>query len=266
MQYEEYAERFLAHASRGTGIQVHPFAHITEGGKRYPLIQARSEGRRTLLITSGFHGNETSGPLTLLEHLPEIVDYARRKDVALEIFPCLNPSGFEDNTRYNRSGESPNNDLLRYEIAPGEWAGELVPGQSFLSTRVFLDGPKETRALAAAVEALPTPHAALDIHQDPYIPEPLSYAYSFGDNAIYRPLVAATDRLLPVARATQVDDDVYTDDDGLIALHDGSVTDYFFHRGVPYTVALETTTSCPHALTHQVDLIWIRGFVDLVAG
>jgi hypothetical protein len=31
----------------------------------------------------------------------------------------------------------------------------------------------------------------------------------------------------------------------LIELHDGSVTDYFFRRGVPYTAALETTTQTP---------------------
>jgi predicted deacylase len=262
MQYQEYTERFLEHARV---CEVRPFAHIVEGGKRYPLISATTPGRRTLLITAGFHGDETAGPLTLMEFLPSIVEYARKRDVGLKIYPCLNPSGFEDLTRYNRSGEAPNNDLLRYELTPGVWAGELERGQTFISTRANLEGPKETRALAAELEAQPAPHAALDIHQDPYLAEHISYAYNFGDNAIYRPLLAATNRILPLATNFEVDDDVITDEDGLIQLHDGSVTDYFHRRGVPLTVALETTTSSPMAACHEVDLVWIRGFVDLLA-
>jgi hypothetical protein len=44
------------------------------------------------------------------------------------------------------------------------------------------------------------------------------------------------------------------------------VTDYFFRRGVPYTAALETTTQTPLDRSHEVNLLWIRGFIDLVAG
>ena len=263
MQYQEYTERFLDHARV---CEVHPFAHIIEGGKRYPLIAASTPGRKTLLITAGFHGNETAGPLTLMEYLPSIVEYARKRDVGLKIYPCLNPSGFEDLTRYNRSGEAPNNDFLRYELTPGVWAGELEKGQTFVSTLPYRGGPKETQALQTELASLPAPDAALDIHQDPYLEEHLSYAYTFGDNAIFRPLVAATNRILPVARRFEVDDNVFSDDDGLIQLHDGSVTDYFFHRGVPLTAALETTTSSPLSACHEVDLVWIRGFVDLLAG
>ena len=263
MQYEEYTERFLAHARVS---EVRPFAHIVEGSKRYPLLRATTPGRRTLLITAGFHGDETAGPLTLLEHLPEVVDYARKRDVALQVYPCINPSGLEDCTRYNRSQEAPNNDFLRYELTPGVWAGELAAGQSFVGWQPNMEGPKETRALAAELAGLPTPHGALDIHQDPYLAEHLSYAYTFGNNAIYRPMLAATHLLLPLAPPRfEVDDDVFTDDDGLIQLHDGSITDLFWRRGVPYTAALETTTSSPMSACHEVNLVWIRGFIDLVA-
>jgi hypothetical protein len=34
---------------------------------------------------------------------------------------------------------------------------------------------------------------------------------------------------------------------------------------VPYTAALETTTSTPLASSHAVNLLWIRGFIDLAA-
>jgi predicted deacylase len=262
MLFHEYAERFLAHAGVA---DVAPFAYIHEGGKRYPLIRARTYGRRSLLITAGFHGDEIAGPLTLMEHFPAIVDHARSRDVGLQVYPCLNPSGFEDCTRYNRSQESPNNDLLRYEITPGNWVGELETGQRFVRWVVHGQGPKETRALAAELETLQPPDAALDIHQDPYLLDPLSYCYTFGDNSVFRPMLEATQRVLPIARNYQVDDDVFSDGDGLIQLHDGSVTDYFHRKGVPYTAALETTTAAPLDVCHEVDLIWIKGFIDLAA-
>jgi predicted deacylase len=262
MRYEQYADAFTSH---GRVSRVHPFAYLAEGDERYPLLSATTPGKRTLLITAGFHGDEVAGPLTLLEHFPEIVDYARQREVGLRVYPCLNPSGFEDGTRYNRSKEAPNNDFLRYEVAPGVWTGELGDGQAFIRHLVFTDGPKETRALAAELEGLDAPDAALDIHQDPYIPRALSYAYSFGDNAPFRPLQVATNRVLPVATRMRVDENAVTDVDGLVKLHDGSVTDYFHRRGVQWTAALETTTCAPMDACHAVNLVWIKGFIDLLA-
>jgi predicted deacylase len=261
MLYQDYAAQFLAHRSV---LDVRVFAELAEG-QRYPLLAASAPGGPQLLITSGFHGDETAGPLTLLSYVPDIVAHARKRGVGLQIYPCLNPSGFEDNTRYNRSKEAPNNDFLRYEVAPGRWVGELESGQDFLRHQVFTQGPKETRALCAELERLPAPAAALDIHQDPYLPGAFSYAYTFGASARYRPMLEASDRLVRVAALTQVDDDVRTDGDGLIQLHDGSVTDYFHRRGVPLTAALETTTAAPMDACHEVNLVWIKGFIDLVA-
>jgi hypothetical protein len=266
VHYPTYAKQFLAHADEGL-VQVQPFATVAEGADQYQLLYAETPGERILTITAGFHGNETAGPLTLLEHLPAVVAYARARRVGLRIYPCLNPSGFTDGTRYNRSGEAPNNDFLRYEVAPGEWAGELAAGQSFLRIDLHRGGPKETRALLAHVDPRSAPDAALDLHQDPWLGGALSYAYVFGPSQPYLPLVAATDAVVPLAREVEVDDDprLHSDRDGLIVLHDGSITDYFFRRGVPFTAALETTTETALHEAHEVNLIWIRGFIDLIA-
>lgn len=247
-------------------VEVREFGRVAEGGDEYPLLHAQTKGARTLLITAGFHGDETAGPLTLLGRLDEIVDHARARDVGLEIFPCLNPSGFTDGTRYNRSGERPNNDFLRYEIDAGKWAGELQPGQSFLRHELHREGPKETRAVRAELEALATPDAALDIHQDPWLGGEQTYAYTFGASDAYRPLVAASGSILSVARDTEVDDNVHTDADGLVRHHDGSITDWMFRRSVRFTAALETTTTSPLDHAHRVNLAWILGFIDLAAG
>jgi hypothetical protein len=262
VDYQQYAARFWTHRSVA---EVRSYATVVEGGAEHELLVAQTPGRHSLVITAGFHGDEVAGPLTLLEHLPAIVDHARRREVGLRVYPCLNPSGFTDLTRYNRSGESPNNDFLRYEIEPGQWKDVLPPGAGFMRWTVFRDSPKETRALLAELQDAPRPDAALDIHQDPWLGGVCSYAYTFGPRAAYLPLVQATEALLPLARSREVDDDVRTDPDGLIELHDGSVTDYLFRRGVPFAAALETTTDTPLPVAHQVNLAWILGFIDLAA-
>ena len=262
VDFGEYTQRFQVHRAFA---RIDAFATVHEGDRDYPLLRATTEGSRTVVITSGFHGEEPAGPLTLLESLPEIVAYARERDVGLRIYPCINPSGFEDRTRYNRSGEKPNNDFLRYEIAPGEWKGELHDGEPFLRWDLQHDGPKETRAIRAELNALPAPHAALDIHQDSYLSGAGIYAYVFGDRAAYEPLVEASSRRAHVVRDAMVDDHHRADALGLIEAHDGSVTDYYFRRGVPFAAALETTTRTRAEDAHAINLIWIQGFIDLAA-
>ncbi len=262
MDHGAYLERLRRYANVA---DVSEYGSVVEGGRRYPLVRLTVPGERMLVLTAGFHGEEPAGPLTLAEHFAEIAAYARSRKVGLVVFPCINPSGFEAGTRYNASGEKPNNDFLRYEVAPGKWRGELKSGESFLRWKPFAEGPKETRALLQALEALPCPVAALDIHQDNYTPRNVTYAYVFGDRRHYAPLSRAAARHIKLAVRVAVDDHNRTDRCGLIWFHDGSVTDYFMRRGTPYCAALETTTRTPMAACHAVNLIWIRGFIELAA-
>jgi len=265
LNYRDYTKRLQDWATLG---ELGRYGTVVESGQDFPLFKLTLAGERWLTITSGFHGDERAGPLTLLEHMAEIVAYARERRVGLRVYPCVNPSGFEACTRYNMSGERPNNDLLRYEVAPGVWKGELVAGERFLSWKVFTEGPKETRALRAELEAAPVPDAALDIHQDPYLRGAFTYAYTFGAPDFYRPLCERSNGHSQIARSCLVDEQTKaeTDEDGFIAYHDGSVTDYFMRRGTPFTAALETTTDTPLPACHQINLAWIRGFIDLAAG
>lgn len=270
MLFRDYAARWQT--SLPEGAQPITFGTVLEGGREYPLVGLTSSGARSVVITAGFHGDEKAGPLTLLEHASEIVAYAAERDVGLAIYPCVNPSGFEAHTRYNVTGEHPNNDFLRYETAPGSWRGELRDGESFLRVAPAGDGvPKETAALARELDGRPQPVAALDLHQDNFIHGSLFYAYIFGDRARYRPMLARSGALVPVLRSSIVDSghepgsDVHADEEGFIVCHDGSVTDRFHRAGVPYTAAIETTTETPWPLADEINLIWIRGFIDLAA-
>jgi hypothetical protein len=268
--FRDYASRWLS--SLPDFVQPRTFGRVEEGGREYPLVGLLSPGARSVVITAGFHGDEKAGPLTLLEHVSEIVTYAAERDVGLAIYPCVNPSGFEAHTRYNVTGERPNNDFLRYETAPGAWRGELREGEDFLRVEPASEGiPKETAALARELDGRPTPNAALDLHQDNFIHGSLFYAYIFGDRACYRPMLARSGALVPVLRNALVDSghepgtDVHADREGFIVCHDGSVTDRFHRAGVPYTAAIETTTETPWPLADEINLIWIRGFIDLAA-
>jgi predicted deacylase len=269
--FDEYAARWRA--SLAGLAETADYGTVLEAGQAYPLLSAATSGERSVVITAGFHGDEKAGPLTLLEHGPDVVAYARERDVGLRLYPCVNPSGFELHTRYNATGERPNNDFLRYEVAPGVWRDELRTGEGFLR-HVPAEGPgipKETAALAAELALQAAPRAALDLHQDNFIHGALFYAYIFGEPADYRPMLARSGALIPVLRDSIVDSghepgtDVRADSEGFIVCHDGSITDHFHRAGVPYTAAIETTTETPLQLAHEINLIWIRGFIDLVA-
>jgi succinylglutamate desuccinylase/aspartoacylase family protein len=273
----EWGVQFADYAARWRGSVPPPaeaftYGAVTEAGRRYPLLGLRVPGRHTVLVTAGFHGDETAGPETLLEHTAEIVAYAAARGVGLRIYPCVNPSGYEAHTRYNQSGERPNNDFLRYEVAPGVWRGEIATGQPFLRAVPAHDGmPKETAALSAELDGDPIPFAALDLHQDNFIPGAKFYAYVFGDLGPYRPLAARSGALVSVLAGSVVDSgyapgtEIRSDAEGFIVCHDGSITDKFHRAGARLTAAIETTTQTPWALADEVNLIWIRGFIDLAA-
>ena len=269
VRFSDYAARWRQ-SLRSIADPVE-YGTVVEKGQEFPLLSVAVPGARTAVITAGFHGDEKAGPLTMLEHAPEIVDYACARGVGLRLYPCVNPSGFEAHIRYNQSGEHPNNDFLRYEVSPGVWRGELRTGEGFLRSAPTEDVPKETAALARDLGRHPAPDAALDLHQDNFIHGSLFYAYIFGDRTAYRPLMARSGALISVLRSSIVDSghepgsDVHSDEEGLIVCHDGSITDLFHRAGVRYTAAIETTTETPRALADEINMIWIRGFIDLLA-
>jgi predicted deacylase len=246
---------------------------IVEGARgAYPLVRYRTRsaapGERRLLVTAGFHGDERAGPETLAA--PALL-FAQRmsassRGVALDVFPCVNPTGFEAGTRYNRRGERPNNDCLRYEMPDGSLAGELPsPGTPFRAWRPRDGGPEETRALVAALMESPAHDAALDLHEDPSVAGAGTYAYILGPREPLRVVQRAAGIALPVLR----DAAVYgarTDADGLIEAHDGSVTDLAFRRGARVAVCVETTTDSPAPQSRLVQVLWLGAMIGLAAG
>ncbi len=267
MHFEQYADRVLAH---GRVSHVRPFAHITEGGRAVPVAAgADRPGGRTLLITAGFHGDETAGPLTLLEHFPEIVrlrDRARRRPAAST--PASTRPGSRTTPATTAVRRRPTTIFLRYEIAPGGVGGRAGAGQSFLRHGVFTDGPKETRALAAELETLPTPARGAGHPPGPLHPGPAELRLQLrGQRAPSARCWRRPSALVPrrpqlpgrrrrLHRRRRPDPAARRQRDRLL---------------LPPGRALHRLRSRPPrrrrwTAATQVDLIWIRGFIDLASG
>src|SRR3989338_4484173 len=118
MTYQELMSGF-----KNKGYKLKSYGAVKENRKNYRLykIVINPHYQRTLLITSGFHGEEFNGPISLFEIFDKAVAYAKKMRVRLIVYPCINPSGFDLRKRYNASDESPNNDFLRYEIEKDKW-------------------------------------------------------------------------------------------------------------------------------------------------
>lgn len=72
------------------------------------------------LITSGVHGDEKSASWGLLLTIKDIIisnslecEYIRNNSV-LYIMPCINPSGFDSNTRNNANDANINRDAISF--------------------------------------------------------------------------------------------------------------------------------------------------------
>ncbi|QYJ76097.1 MULTISPECIES: M14 family metallopeptidase [Shewanella] len=77
----------------------------------HPLYLLQSPGQKAglpnLLISAGFHGEESAGPWGLLHFLSQL-DGELFKRVNLSVLPLVNPTGFAKGHRFNELGENPN--------------------------------------------------------------------------------------------------------------------------------------------------------------
>ena len=73
------------------------------------LSRTRGNGEKRIYLSSGIHGDEPAGPLAM--H-----DLVRRdswpENAEIVLFPCLNPTGFRNNSRENAEGIDLNRDYL----------------------------------------------------------------------------------------------------------------------------------------------------------
>ena len=238
---------------------------------------------KIILITAGFHGDEKAGPLSILKYANEIIDYAHKNGLKIIIYPLINPSGFEKNTRYNIDkdrGDAGNNDFIRYELRNGKIVDDLGASKNFKrwywsSDKKFRNKmPKETQLTHRLLKAEPLKQisAVIDLHQDHVskIKLPFAYQYSFENSALYNKIVSKIFKFLPILKNKDMSAgfsstvEIKSNKNGFINRHDGSITDLLYRMGINNSIAIETTGATPMNKAMLVNLNWIMEIINLI--
>lgn len=77
--------------------------------KIYALEKIINPMLPTLLITGGVHGSEPAGVFTIIKNLEWLSSLS---NINIILVPCVNPFGFEHNTRVNSNGEDINRNFI----------------------------------------------------------------------------------------------------------------------------------------------------------
>ncbi len=178
-------------------------------------------------VFAGLHGDEPAGVEALVRWLHELAEEPwRATGYELTVFPLCNPTGYEDNTRHNRSGLDLNRHFWRRsdqrEVALLE--RELIAGK--------FDG-------------------LITLHSDD-TSEGL-YGYTQGrllNEALLKPALRASERVLPLNRQPLIDGFVASE--GLIQrCFDGVLSAPSHQRPQPFDLIFETPALAP--LDSQVE-------------
>lgn len=271
ISYQELIDGF-----KQKGYELKHYGAVIERAIKYPLYRftVNPQYKKTLLITSGFHGEEANGPISLLNIMDEVAKFAKKMCVCLIVYPCINPSAFDLYKRYNGSNEMMNNYFMEYEVEKNRFAGILQPNEKFIRY-IIVDSPaKEVRILKRDVLKHRVPEAMLDIHQqEGQLDTGDVFAYIFNDQRpIYKKIMKKIAKIAKIAR----NDPAFTfdkgkkinykiDNDGFVVLHDGSITDMFHRLGSKFTVAAETDTTLPLEKVSKINFIWITELIKLIS-
>ncbi|HRY36497.1 MAG TPA: succinylglutamate desuccinylase/aspartoacylase family protein [Candidatus Magasanikbacteria bacterium] len=290
----EYIKTLRQRARRIKGVKLSSYKMVYKNGT-FPFLRIASREIKSedpiLFITAGIHGEETAGPLTILNQLGEIFRYAKKNKIKLIIYPLCNPSGFSQMTRYNideSEGDLGNNDFLRYEMADGTFLDDIKNSNNYKawhwSSDISKNLPLETKTMHRLLkkEPLLQVKALLDIHQD-YISDsiPAAYHYSFGKLSVYSKIINGVKNIVPLYKNKLIDAGfcevdtngdrsqclekaMMSDKNGFIVRHDGTLPDLFYRFGVPYSVTIETMGSTSLQEAMKVNMIWIKGLIDLI--
>lgn len=263
---------------RRQGIKLTKYGRVKEGGRNFDLYKIIvGGGEKTLLITAGFHGEEFNAAVSLVKMIKPIIRRAQSRGINLLIYPCVNPSGFDRRERYNLSGETQNNFMMLYKVAPNRWADVLLNGQKPIGFKMRQSDAKEAWALQADLKKLglfkKLPSGVIDLHQDDDLPTGDFYAYVYDRRGIYEKIMTAAEKYGRRARQVTafnfeggVKVKYYIDSRGFLALHDCTLTDLFWRLGVPYSVAFETGVQVPLSKVVKINRVWIERMIDLAAG
>lgn len=134
-----YQEDVLSKIKRiSDKYEIFQYGALSLDPNRYPVFLIKSKmidpGKRTILITGGVHGYETSGvhgPLLFLENYAE--KYSHHFNFICT--PCISPWSYETINRWNNLAIDPNRSF--YEGSPSEECELFLSAISFLNCDIY---------------------------------------------------------------------------------------------------------------------------------
>lgn len=175
-------------ARAGQGLEARTAGDFMQEGRCHAITCFRFLGPSTgqepirLGLFAGVHGDEPAGCIALVHFLRRIVaEPVRAAGYELLVYPLVNPTGYEDGTRCNRSGRDLNREFWRSSAEP--------------EVRIL---ERELRGSAFA--------GVITLHADDTCEG--HYGYSHGralDDALLRPALLAAEAVLPRDRRTVID-------------------------------------------------------------
>lgn len=185
---DELLAPLMALARTGNRLEPMTAGEFASAGRRYAIMGFRFTGPSTgqepirLGLFAGLHGDEPAGCVALVQFLTGIVaEPERAAGYELLVYPVVNPTGYEDGTRCNRSGRDLNREF---------WRSSLEPEVRILE--------HELRRSAFA--------GVITLHADDTCEG--HYGYSHGralDDALLRPALLAAEAVLPRDRRAVID-------------------------------------------------------------
>lgn len=286
MKAKIFNQKLISSLKNRKDITIQKFPLQYKKGK-FELVRIASKKiskkNKIIMIAAGIHGDEKAGPLTILKYGNKIINHAHRRGVKIIIYPLINPSGFEKNTRYNIDSNTwgiGSNDFLRYELKNGKIVDDLARKKEFKKWYWSSDKnlkvklAEETRLMHELLRKEPLKQitAVIDIHQD-YLSSQknyFAYQYSFENKKVFEKIVPKISKIIPVLKNKKMwagyasGIALKSDKNGFIIRHDGTITDLLYRLGNKYSIAIETIGSTPLDKAMLVNLTWILNIIDLV--
>ena len=116
--YHEQVERKIK--ALGDDFDVQQYGVLHYSPNEYPLYTVKSlqweESKKTILITGGVHGYETSGVQGALQFISEkLLEYTAHFNII--VLPCISPWGYETINRWNPNAVDPNRSFFKNSVS-----------------------------------------------------------------------------------------------------------------------------------------------------
>jgi len=194
-------------------------------GRREPLyhLMVNPEAKIRFCIVAGIHGEEIAGPFSLLEAFKSPKKYFN-KEICYQIYPVINPTGFDLKQRYDDDGQQLN--TLNKKI---------LKSKNFREVKFFFNDIKNVDF-----------DAFLSLHEEIVNKEFYAFVYENKPLDLYEKIMKTNKKYTKIFENKTIER-FKTDEHGLVKnIHDQSFEDYVFsHKHTPISLCTETPGQIP---------------------